>query len=243
MFELGNLFVAMASNIEAPPVLKEEDDFLSWKNDIEVWQLFTDMEAEKQGPAVYLTLTGRAREGVCGLLPADLGKNDGLKKILDKLDSIFLQDANTRAYLAFKEFYEYKRSPGQLFSDFIVNFDRLYSKIMKHDMKLPEPVRAYFLLNAVNMSEDNEKLARTTCGDLTYDNMKDKIMKIFGDPTYSENNRCVVPVKQECFVSYKNQGQKYNRQRFRGGFKNHQNRYESGEKKERNIENLKDEDS
>ena len=109
---------------------------------------------------------------IINILPADLGKNDGLKKILDKLDSIFLQDANTRAYLAFKEFYEYKRSPGQLFSDFIVNFERLYSKIMKHDMKLPEPVRAYFLLNAVNMSEDNEKLARTTCGDLTYDNMK-----------------------------------------------------------------------
>ena len=68
-------------------------------------------------------------------------------------------------------------------------------------------------------------------------------MKIFGDPTYSENNRFVMPVKQECFVSHKNQGQKYNRKRFRGGFKNQQNRYESGEKKERNIENLKDEDS
>ena len=87
----------MASNIKAPPVLTDEDDYLSWKNDIEVWQLFTDMEAKKQGPAVYLTLTGCAREGVRDLLPADVGKTDGLKKILDKLDSIYLQDANTQA--------------------------------------------------------------------------------------------------------------------------------------------------
>ena len=28
----------------------------NWKSDIEIWNLFTDVTASRQGPAVYLTL-------------------------------------------------------------------------------------------------------------------------------------------------------------------------------------------
>lgn len=34
-------------------------------------------------------------------------------------------------------------------------------------MELPEAFKAYFLLNATNMTDTNEMLARTTCGELT----------------------------------------------------------------------------
>ena len=33
-----------ASQIKAPPVFNEEGDYLNWKNDLEVWKLFTDTE-------------------------------------------------------------------------------------------------------------------------------------------------------------------------------------------------------
>ena len=49
-------------------------------------------------------------------------------------------------------------------------------------MDLPEGVQAFFLLHAANMTEENEKLARTTAGKLSYSNMKETIMRIFGDP-------------------------------------------------------------
>ena len=52
-------------------------------------------------------------------------------------------------------------------------------------MKLPEEVNAFFLLNAANVSEETEKLAQATVGDLIYDNMKTKIQNIFGDPNAS----------------------------------------------------------
>ena len=57
-------------------------------------------------------------------------------------------------------------------------------------MKLPEEVNAFFLLNAANVSEETEKLAQATVGDLIYDNMKTKIQNIFGDPNASENTSC-----------------------------------------------------
>ena len=48
-------------------------------------------------------------------------------------------------------------------------------------MTLPEGVQAFFLLHAINVSEEHEKLARATCVDLTYENMKANVIKIFGD--------------------------------------------------------------
>ena len=97
-----------ASQIKAPPVFNEEEDYLNWKNDLEVWKLFTDTKKE-MGPAVYLMLTGHAREAVRDLKPADIGKGTGLDEIIVKLDAVYLKDENICAYVAFKEFYEFKR--------------------------------------------------------------------------------------------------------------------------------------
>ena len=101
-----------ASQIKAPPVFNEKEDYLNGKNDLEVWKLFTDTGKKKMGPAVYLTLTGRAREAVRDLNPADIGKETGLDEIIVKLDAVYLKDENTHAYAAFKEFYEFKRASG-----------------------------------------------------------------------------------------------------------------------------------
>ena len=188
--------------LKAPPVFSEDDDYLSWKNDITVWQMFTDLDKKKQGFAVYLAMTGRAREAVREIPTRELGADDGLTKIIQKLDSLFLKDESTRAYISFKEFHHFKRSSGEHFADFIIKFEKLYNKLVKHDMSLPEAVKAYFLLNAANMSEENEKLARTTCGVLDYTHMKNTIMKIFGDPCGgSEGNSNVepLPIKEECY--------------------------------------------
>jgi len=74
------------------------------------------------------------------------------------------QELNT----AFKEFHNYRRSSDEKYTDFVITFEKLYSRVVKYKMILPEEVKAYFLLNAANMSEDNEKLAMTTRGKLTY---------------------------------------------------------------------------
>lgn len=66
-------------------------------------------------------------------------------------------------------------------------------------MKLPEGVRAFFVLNAANLSEENEKLARATVGDLTYDNTKSIIMKNFGDTSATNDNQLIPAVKNEAF--------------------------------------------
>lgn len=46
------------NQLKAPPVFKNDDDYISWKNDIEVWQIFRDMEAKKRRLVAYLSFTG-----------------------------------------------------------------------------------------------------------------------------------------------------------------------------------------
>ena len=54
----------MSSNFKSPPVFhpEDDDDYVSWKNDIGVWKLFRDLKPEKVGAAVYLSVKGQARE-------------------------------------------------------------------------------------------------------------------------------------------------------------------------------------
>ena len=180
---------------KVPPELKDGMNYSDWRYDVTAWKKFTDLEASKQGVALYLSLNGRARE--CGRsLDLDaLGTETGFNSLLGVLDKLFLKDEDTRAFLSLimSEFYEYKRPLECSVTDFIAHYEYLYGKVVSHKMTLPEGVKAFFLLKAANVTEEQEKLARATCEKLTYDIMKSNITKIFGDFSLSNSTVKVEP--------------------------------------------------
>ena len=185
----------MGTKGKLPPTLRDDMDYSNWVNDVKVWSLFTDLDKKKIGPAVYLSLEGKAREVVREIDYAKLASDEGYAEIISALDNVFLKDKNTRSYLAFKSFYNFKRSSGMSIVEFVTSFEKYYHDIKKYEMVLPEAVLAFMLLNAANISEENEKLARATIADLTYDNMKEKIMRIFAEN--SDSRDCAPEVKVE----------------------------------------------
>ena len=100
------------SSFKSPPVLLDENDYSNWKQDMGIWQMFTELDKKKQGPAVYLCLEGKARECVRDIKPEELGSEQGVANIVTKLDTLFEKDKNTQTFLAFNDFHEYKRSSG-----------------------------------------------------------------------------------------------------------------------------------
>ena len=44
-----------------PPVLSCIDEFEEWLDETEIWQCLTDMDKDKQGPAIYLSLDEKIR--------------------------------------------------------------------------------------------------------------------------------------------------------------------------------------
>ena len=166
------------SKLKIPTFNPDEDAYESFRKDLQIWDTFSDLGKEKKGPAVYLSLPKNVREGVRDLTIDTLSSDNGLSKIIEKLDDIYLADANTRAYLAFQKFYVCKRECGETYEAFIVRFEQLYNDLSGHDMTLPDGIRAFFLLNASNLPDDLEKLARATTENLTYTNMRTQIKKI-----------------------------------------------------------------
>ena len=210
--------MAQQSNFKAPPSLDSEDGFSDWLFDLEVWQLFTDLANAKQGPAVFQCLTGTAKETARGLTSAQIGAENGVELIKNKLQAVFLKDVHTRCFLAFREFYNLRRSAGTSITDFLVTFDTHINKLSKLNIVLPEGVKAFFLLTAANVSEDSERLARTTCGAITFENMKECIRKIFNDTGGALDNCAAPPIKSEplFLTSNRSRGRNFQSNRGRG---------------------------
>ena len=142
--------------------------------------------------------------------PATLGAAGGFDAVIAALDAVYLKDETTQAYCAFKDFYEFRRSAGQGFAEFIVEYDQLYHKVTKYGMELPEGVQAFFLLKAANIASEYEKLARATAK-LEYKDMREKLARIFGDPGVLEEKGRAPDVKEE--VLY---GQDYEKKKYAG---------------------------
>ena len=111
--------------LQAPPVFSEEGDYLSRKNDINMWQMFADLNKKKQEPAVYLTMTGRAREAIWKIPTARLGDTDELDRIFRSWTPYFFK-MKVQEHKEFKEFCHFKRSSGEHFADFLIKFEKLY---------------------------------------------------------------------------------------------------------------------
>ena len=90
--------------LKQPPVFNPDggDAYMDWKADVEVWRLFTKEKKKRQGPAVYLSLQGNAREAVRIIDPKDLATNNGYEKVIEALDGVFLKNEMTRAFCAIK---------------------------------------------------------------------------------------------------------------------------------------------
>ena len=83
----------------------------NWKKEIKIWQVFTDLPKKKQGRAIYLALSGKAREAVLELNIEKLNDDSGVDNVLKRLVELFLQDSNQSAYMAYHKFEKFQRSP------------------------------------------------------------------------------------------------------------------------------------
>ena len=71
---------------------------------------------------MFLSLKEKAREAVLELDIVALNSKDEMEKVYEKLDTIFLEDINQSAFLAYETFEGYRRQPDTLIEDFLINF-------------------------------------------------------------------------------------------------------------------------
>ena len=184
----------MAShNFKAPPALSKSSSYENWLKELAIWQKFTDIKKENHGSGLFLTLEGKAREAALELPLDSIASENGVKNIIAKLDTLFLKDKVQTAYEAYEKFEKFQRPSDMSMSDYMIEFERLLSKTKSHGTTMSSDILAYRLLNSANLPEQQKQLARATVGDLTYEQMKSQLKKIFGDSsaTDSENSALI----------------------------------------------------
>ena len=108
----------IATNFKAPPLLKEDPNYELWKKEIKLWKTFTDLDAKKQGAAICLLLTGKARKAELQLSVESLNSDTGVVQLLAKLDELYLKDKDQLAYAAYDSFENFKKPPDMSIKDY-----------------------------------------------------------------------------------------------------------------------------
>ena len=239
--------MASSKNIRNPPLLEASPSFEQWEKSLQYWQAITDLAKSKQGPAVTLSLTGKALEAAMELDFAEVSADDGVKKVVERLRKIYAKDTVEAAYVAFENFIHFKRENSISILDYITEFESKYSKAKKHGFDLSDTTQGFFLLNQAGLSEDHKKLVRATISDLGIEEVKSKLTRVFGNGksvSIKESDEMLVKVEninlteeesEEAFYGYgqsrysnygnqynrpyQNRGNSYSRGNVRGGFR------------------------
>ena len=124
-------------------------------------------------------------------------------------------------YGIFRQCYNAKRDKSQSVEEFITKFEQILFKMNELEMKLPDCIAAYMLLEASNISEKDSKLVLSGIKNVSLDNMKESIIRILG----SQSSGGIRPaaVKEEAIfkcnkaLSSNSQNSKYRDSRPRRG--------------------------
>lgn len=170
---------ASACSTKWPPKFDDETSYENWKKDIEIWCELTDLATTKQALAIHLSLSGRARAASSEISIEQLKKDTGVKTLLLKLDSLFLLDKGRRQFSAFHNLYNFRRSDDMVIDKFVSEFEHVYFKFTEQNMELPDPVMAFMFLASCNLLEHEVQLVMSAIQNVTYDNMKSTVKRIF----------------------------------------------------------------
>ena len=196
----------MASKYIAPPPLVPEK-YTSWRKEMVLWEMATNVEKKKMAPTVFLTLTGKAREAVLEMEAATLNENDGLEKLFTKLDDLFKEDKTQAALICYDKFERYSRPSEMSITDYLVEFERMIEQLKIYEISLPGPVLAYRALRSANISEEYEKIVKATVGELTFKGMSTQLKKVMLGTSESPvtGNSESIQIKKES-VAYSEEG-------------------------------------
>ena len=215
-----------------PPPLHDTKKYDDWKTLLKYWQIYTTIPLNMQGSSLILALRGEAQDAALELPEAKIACNDGIKNILDKLDTIYKKDITISKLKFLEDFEDYKRTSDTTIDQYLIEFEKRLHKTEKHGTTWSSDVLALKLLKNANLPETQQQMAKATLSTLTYKDMKTKLKNIFGESkaatksnedftselihytedTMYDNNSFTYDNTDDQYVEYENQHQQEEQQ-------------------------------
>ena len=141
---------------KAPPKLSTCKTYNDWIKLVDIWLALKSLDKTKQGPALVLSLEGKAQELALELSSADITADDGANNIIKKLDTMYKKDALVEKFCDIESYETYKRLSDTNMKDFIIEFEKRLYKVKSHGITPNDDLSAYRLLKAANLSSTHE---------------------------------------------------------------------------------------
>ena len=176
--------MASLATLVLPPEFTERS-YQAYKKNLEIWKLLKTCTAKEQGPIVVTSLpnNSKAKAAALELSPEVIGADDGLKRVLEKLDKLYDTDNNHKICSDLERFENIKRLPHMNMRSFICEFERLHNDLSAHGIIYPDGVLAWRVMKASNISKEHETLCRATVETdrWSYKSVIAQLRKIFPD--------------------------------------------------------------
>ena len=201
---------------ERIPQLTDGKDYLTWKKEVQIWKLGTTAKDTQQAPRLVGFMEGKAHEAALQISADELGSSDGVKKLLEGLDLVFLKDSTQSLFQAIESFEQYFRSPSESIDEYIREFEQRYKKLKelrKNQEAYEDGIKAFKLLHQANLKPEQKRLIRATTAELTYKGMSEALKRTFGDgsgildkentnPYLAGAGKSETNIKQETYTFY-----------------------------------------
>ena len=100
MAEANNII----KDIKARPTLRKNSLYVNWKKEIKIWEAFMSVPEEERVLAIFMILTGEAREAILSMDIEKLTEKTGVNSLMAELDKMYLKDESSQAHEAYETF-------------------------------------------------------------------------------------------------------------------------------------------
>lgn len=151
-------------------------------NKIQIWQLVTSIPKSEQGIVILLESLEhdvKAQKTASDFTVNELNSDEGMKILMNKLDSIFQNETTDEAYEAYIKFLNLTRKDHCDMSDYVLEFENLYKHGKEFRMNMLDPVLVFEHLDGSNAANNDCKLTLALGKDTKFDHMKHALKRLF----------------------------------------------------------------
>ena len=126
----GTKTMSIVGSQKAPPAYKEGQNYEDWRIDIDLWNEFTSYNRTRRATAFLLELSeGPVKNHVRSLGKEILTADNGMEKVIERLDSIYREDSSHVAYRVYCRFEKFERREDMNLQAFVSEFSKLYDDL------------------------------------------------------------------------------------------------------------------
>ena len=95
----------------------------------------------------------KAEKAVSEFTATELNSEEGMELLTAKLDCVFQSETIGEAYETYSKFINFLLQENNM-GNYIIEFEHLYKRMTDFEMKLPDSVLAFKLLDGSNINDD-----------------------------------------------------------------------------------------